>query len=148
MAYDGSIRLSFGGGEVTFRLALGELQELEEVCGDRRPDGSIRRVGPNVILERLRSGSWLTADVQHTLRLGLMGGGMNQFDAAKFVERYVVTRPAWYDNSLIALAVLDASLQEPDESLGEHRAGEGEIGTNSSRTVDSPSPASTETPEP
>lgn len=145
MRYDGSIQLSFGGGRHTFRLALGELQELEEVCGDRKPDGSIRRVGPGLVLDRLRTNQWTTGDILHTIRLGLIGGGMNQYEAQRMADRYVGERPAWFENALVALAVLDAALAEPDESLGEPVAGE--TGTGS-QTAGSPSPASTETPVP
>lgn len=145
MAYDGNIRLPFGGGTRKFRLRLGELRELEELCGDRRPDGSIRRIGPGVILGRLRSDAWTTADVMETLRLGLIGGEMNQFEAEKLVERYVVERPAWRDNAHVAALVLDAALEEPDEILGELVAGEGEM---NSPMGDSPGPASSGTPEP
>lgn len=139
MSYDGSIRLSFGGGRKSFRLAIDELQELEELCGDRKPDGSIRRVGPGVVLERLRAGQWLIADVAEPIRLGLIGGGMAAYDAQVLVERYVTKRPAWYENALIALAIIDAALAEPDESLGELQAEETE---NDSLTGESPSPAS------
>lgn len=143
MSYDGTVRLSFGGGRKPFRLAIEELQELEELCGDRKPDGSIRRVGPGVVLERLRTGQWLIADVAEPIRLGLIGGGMGAYDAQLLVERYVTKRPAWYENAMIALSIVDAALAEPDEPLGEDEA---EETGNSSLTDGSPSPASTETP--
>jgi hypothetical protein len=102
----------FGDDEHTFRLGIKELEELQEKCD----------AGPGFVLGRLMSPrlEWRIEDVRHTLRLGLIGGGMSSTDAIKLVKRYVDDRPAWAENAKIAQAVLAVAIFGPaDEAPGE-----------------------------
>jgi hypothetical protein len=102
----------FGDDEHTFRLGIKELEELQEKCD----------AGPGFVLGRLMSPNleWRIEDVRHTLRLGLIGGGMPATDAIKLVKRYVDDRPAWAENAKTALAVLAVAIFGPaDETPGE-----------------------------
>ena len=112
------VEIPFGGKKRPFRLALGELQELQGVCN----------VGPSTILGRLVSyqpqaatfkrpqpdaydlgasdpdfiadfntysilrsigGDWRVEEVRETIRLGLIGAGMTSTDAFILVSTYV-----------------------------------------------------------
>lgn len=61
-----------------FRLGIGELEELQE-----RTDA-----GPEELFNRIGSGRWRLADIQQTLRLGLIGAGMAAIEAKVLVDRY------------------------------------------------------------
>lgn len=60
-----------------FRLGISQLEELQE-----RTDA-----GPEELYQRLGGGQWRVADIQHTLRLGLIGAGETVGGAALLVER-------------------------------------------------------------
>lgn len=112
---DASLDVLFGDGEHKFRLAIGELRELEEK----------RDAGSPLILRRLLTGEWWVDDVREVIRLGLVGGGMPATDAIKLVKRYVEDRPAWHENALIASTTLGAALMGvEDEEPGKSEAGE------------------------
>ncbi|WP_089177253.1 gene transfer agent family protein [Bosea sp. AS-1] len=114
---NGSISQDFGDGTYTFRLALGELEELQEKTD----------CGPFVVMQRLASNEWRTTDVRETLRLGLVGGGMPAADALKLVRRYVDDRPDWLKNALIARVVVQSALiGAPEEVPGKESAPEAE----------------------
>ena len=111
---DASLEILFGDGEHRFRLAIGELRELEEK----------RDAGSPLILRRLMSNEYRVDDVYEVIRLGLIGGGMAATDALKLVKRYVSDRPAWHENSMLASAVLGAALMGvEDEEPGKPQAG-------------------------
>jgi hypothetical protein len=114
MSRNGSVTLTFGDGEHLFRLALGELRELQEKCD----------AGPQEIARRLQGGTWRIDDVREPIRLGLIGGGMKPADAYVTVKRYVDERPAWAENALVAFSVLAAAIVGVEEEpLGKARAG-------------------------
>jgi hypothetical protein len=108
----------FGDDEHTFRLGIKELEELQEKCD----------AGPGFVLGRLMSPrlEWRIEDVRHTLRLGLIGGGMPATDAIKLVRRYVDDRPAWAENAKIAQAVLAVAIFGPADELPGETQGETE----------------------
>ncbi len=83
MSADASVTLEWADGEHTFRLAFGQIRELQEKTG----------VGPARLLARLMDETWLLDDVVETLRLGLIGGGMRPPEARRLVDRYVAARP-------------------------------------------------------
>ena len=60
-----------------FRLGIGQLEELQERCD----------AGPEEIFNRLNTARWRLADIQQTLRLGLIGAGETVSKAALLVER-------------------------------------------------------------
>lgn len=125
-------------GKYRFRLAIKQLRELQELCGD---------VGPAVIAYRLQAGQWKVDDVVQPIRLGLIGAGMAADKALSLVKRYVETDPA--DEMLIAhthtahAIVLASYIGVESEPVGEQRAAEGTTIQNDG----SPSPRSSE-PQP
>lgn len=131
MSRDASVTLTWADGEHRFRLAIGQLRELQEKCD----------AGPAEVLARLSSGKWRLDDVRETLRLGLIGGGLSPGDAHRLTVRYVDERP-WLENVQPAQAVLMAALVgAPEEPVGKGAAAEAATGASSA----SPSPLSTAT---
>ena len=130
MSRDASIGpLSWADGKYTFRLGWGELAILQEKTD----------CGPQHLVERLGGVHWRIGDVSHTIRLGLIGGGMEPTAALKLVESYVESRPP-FENVQLAFAIAGAGLQgAPDEPLGE---AEGEAKGESSMTSPTESGAS------
>lgn len=129
------VDLDFGGGSYRFRLAMGELEELQEVTG----------VGPYHCLRRLLAGEWHLQDVRDTLRLGLIGGGLLANDALKLTRRYVDDRPDWLRNATLAIAVLSAALAGAPEEKSSKKGGAPKANSRArtSRTGASPSVRST-----
>lgn len=78
------IELNWVGGEHSFALRIGELQALQDITGE----------GPGASLQRLYAsmqtgvmmGGWKISDVIDTVRLGLIGGGMDRVEAAKLTQ--------------------------------------------------------------
>jgi len=109
MGRDASVTLAWADGNYTFRLAWGELIELQEQCD----------AGPYVVLGRLSQGAWKMQDISETLRLGLIGGGVEPAKALTLVETYVKPRPPM-ENLQFARGVLSlALLGPPPEKNGE-----------------------------
>jgi len=71
------------GGEHPFYLYLGEIRALQ-VATD---------AGPEELLLRLRSGQWRVDDLTQTLRLGLIGGGMDKVEAQRLVASLMDQHP-------------------------------------------------------
>lgn len=108
MSRDASLSLDWADGPRTFRLAWGELGQLQEACD----------AGPFVILQRLAAGTWRLNDIAATIRLGLIGGGETPERALALVRDYVEKRPP-LENRGLALAILTAAVVGPeDEQLG------------------------------
>ena len=127
MSRTARISAEFGGEERDFRLAWGELIELQEK----------RDAGPAVMLARLSLGQWQLQDVTETIRLGLVGGGMDSAQAARLVRVNVEQKPfdLGGENGLIILAVkilAAATHGVDDEPAG--KAGEDRNGSTTSQT--------------
>lgn len=106
---NGVVDLDFGDGTHRFRLALGELEELQEKTG----------IGPFLLWQRLLHGEWRTADVRETLRLGLIGGGMEPVAALNLIRRYVDARQDWLALSVVAQTIVLAAIAgAPEEAPG------------------------------
>jgi hypothetical protein len=121
MSRDGSITLPFADGDKTFRLAWGQLVKLQEATD----------AGPFVVYRRLMAGGWKMEDISHTIRLGLIGGGMTPEKALTFVRDYVESRPPM-ESLALAQGILGTAIQgAPDEKPGES---EGETTDNGSTT--------------
>lgn len=131
-----AVDLDFGDGSYRFRLAMGELEELQEVTG----------AGPYHCLRRLLAGDWHVQDVRDTLRLGLIGGGVSANEALKLTRRYVEERPDWIRNATLAIAVLSAALAGAPEEEPSKKGAAPKVGSKarSSRKGASPSVRSTE----
>lgn len=98
-----ALSLIWAGGEHDFRLTLGHLRALQDVCN----------AGPFEIRNRLLTETARVDDVISTLRLGLQGGGMEKAEATKLVDATVE------NNGLMklvmpALAVLTHALIGPE----------------------------------
>jgi hypothetical protein len=113
-----TVKQILGGKEHSFRLGIGELRELQDLCnagpatilarlmsaqpqanGLRRPDPDTYGLGANdpdyaadfntYSLLRSIGGDWRIDDIRETIRLGLIGAGMSSTDAFIAVSRYV-----------------------------------------------------------
>ena len=105
----GLVELNWPGGEHAFRLRLGELQALQEKCD----------AGPELILQRVRLGVWQVNDLFETLRLGLIGGGVDRDSARKLVIDAFERTPLM-EFKTPAIEVLAAALiGVPDDPAGE-----------------------------
>lgn len=74
------IALEWGGGEHLFSLKGAQIEELEQVCG---------KAGFGVIFQRVMLGTWFWGDIYHSVRLGLIGGGMGAVEAKRLTDMYI-----------------------------------------------------------
>lgn len=103
------VTLSWAGGEHKFALPLGRLRQLQDTCN----------AGPEEIFGRLRVGNWRVDDVIETLRVGLIGGGMQDREAAALVKR-ISEQGDLVGLKMTAIAVLMSALFSPEgDELGE-----------------------------
>jgi hypothetical protein len=99
MSRSASLSLDWADGTYTFRLAWGQISELQEKTG----------CGPQMLLSRLTDGSWRADDLRETIRLGLVGGGVEPLRALNLVRAYVEQRPL-LESVMPARAILTAAL--------------------------------------
>ncbi len=106
-------RQFIGDGYYDLCLPIGQLIELQEKLG----------CGPSVIATRLLQGEWLVEDIQQSIRLGLIGGGMAPQEAFNLV-RHSVIEGYLMDYTSIAANLLYAALSgvEDEPILGEAEA--------------------------
>jgi hypothetical protein len=124
--------MTWADGDYRFCLPMAQLEELQTLCD----------AGPLVVAKRLEHGHWKTQDVFHTLRLGLIGGGMEAVPALKLCRAYVEGR--WGENVLYAQSVLLQTIfGKPDEPVGKSRA-RGTRAARRARTESSTSASSTD----
>ena len=74
MSRSAKVRLEWGDGEYDFRLAIGQLDEYDDLTG----------CGPGFALGLIQTGpfaNWKPKMVREAIRLGLIGGGMEPFAA-------------------------------------------------------------------
>jgi hypothetical protein len=120
MSRNAQITEDFADGTYPFRLAIGELEELQEKTN----------AGPYTVLRRLVSGDFYVADIRETIRLGLIGGGASAGEAMKLTRQYVDAFPLFHNTNL-AVQILSAALQGvPDEQVGKSEAAEAETEAN------------------
>jgi hypothetical protein len=107
MSRHGAIEQDFGDGTFTFRLGLGEVEELEEKCA----------LGLFLIATKLSPAvrACTLKEISEVLRLGLIGGGMAPVDALAKVRKYVDARPI-DENRDIAHAICLAGLMRVHSS--------------------------------
>lgn len=134
---NGRIELDFADGTYGFRLAIGELEELQEKTG----------VGPYALLKRLLVNEWRIEDVTNAIRLGLIGDGVKPTEALNLVRRYVEQRSDWMNNAMLAQAIVSAALVgAPEEEPGKGAAPEAETEGSNFQTDALPSASSMEQP--
>lgn len=121
MSRAGSVELEWADGSYTFAFGWGEFEMLQTSLD----------CGPYVTLDRLLRGQWRVGDISHTIRVGLIGGGLSSDKAREIVRLYVENRPP-LESHPIAVAILAAGLKgAPDEKSGE---AEGEAPDSASMT--------------
>lgn len=131
MSRNAAITFAWADGEYAFRLAIGQLRSLQEKCD----------AGPGEILARVISGRWKLDDLRETIRLGLIGGGMEPVPAMKLVREYVDERPLM-ESVLPARVILMAALVGPaDEPVGKAEAPAAATETAGSTSPPSTAPA-------
>lgn len=109
---DASVTLTWADGDYTFRLAWGQLIELQEKLD----------AGPAFILDKFYNGGWKVEYISEVIRLGLIGGGLSPTEALKLTRNYVESRPP-FENLSTAQGILAISLiGAPEEKLGEGEA--------------------------
>lgn len=115
MSRDASVSLAWADGDYTFKLAWGELILLQEACD----------AGPFVIFDRLASRQCRVQDISHTIRLGLIGGGITPDKALKLVRDYVESRPPAENlmlaRGILGVAIMGAPEDQPKKGQGRRR---------------------------
>lgn len=127
----GAVEIAWAGGEHTFRLGLGEIEELE-----KETDLSV------FVLLPAMSGPTPLAKLRHystTIRIGLLGGGMNPVEARALTRKWVDERPL-YESVALAQAILHAAIErvhpsELDDALGEAEAARSSASTSPQSTA-------------
>ncbi len=77
------IELAFGDADYLFRLPLKQIAELQEKC----------KAGIGAIYRRVLAGEYYVEDLSETIRLGLIGGGLDALKARTLCERYAEPMP-------------------------------------------------------
>lgn len=132
MSTDGDINLVWGGDKRRFRLAIENLLALQEK----------RNSGPLEIATRLRLGSWKLEDITDTIRIGLIGAGVDWKTAEKLVADHIKPGQISY-HAMTAFAILMAALQGAPEDETDKKKDE-PAGTATEHRIDSPPAPSTE----
>jgi hypothetical protein len=109
----GSVTLAWADGEYTFNVQkIGVALELQDKCGN---------VGVGTIMNRLLTGTFFVNDFRETIRLGLIGDGMEPTKALMLVKRYVDERP-WSESVLVATAIISTAIVGyPAEKVGKKK---------------------------
>ncbi len=128
---DGSASISFewGDGEHSFRLGLKQLRELQHKTD----------CGPEFLYWRIRNKQWKVDDLRETIRIGLMGGGMELEKANGMMRLYFDDAP-FLPQAVPAGAILLACLMGPPDDP----AGKAGRRRRRKKTDASPSPISSE----
>lgn len=134
MTLKGEVILEWADGEFTFALQGAQIEELQRVCGE---------VGFGVIYQRLMLGAWSLGDIQHTIRLALIGGGMDPILARRKVDMYA--RPPLVSGpnnpEALARAIVKAAMhgvETLDAPSGEAEPGADPAGSTS-QNIEQPS---------
>lgn len=101
---DARIEAFFGDAVYPFRLALGDIRDLE---------AKLRASSPGVfeLHGRFLAMRVSSTELRETLRIGLIGGGMKASEAHLMMERWF--RPPFIPLVRIALDLLDAAMLAP-----------------------------------
>lgn len=130
MSRSAKVRHPFGDGVYDFQITIGGMEELQELTD----------AGPEEIFARIVDGRWRQADLRETIRLGLIGAGVDQFKALALRERYAAPGNL-LELKPLGQAIIGAWLMgAPDEDI---RTGEKEGEKNRSPAKSSGSGTST-----
>ena len=108
---DTSVTLDFGDGTYIFRLGVDQIRELEKTL-----DMGLLR-----IFRRVNSDDCRLEDCEHTIRLGLIGGGMEPVKALRLQRKYVV--PPLMPLREPVGKILMPAIVSPEPDLGKSPAG-------------------------
>lgn len=108
------IELNWAGGEHSFALRIGELQALQDITGEG-PGASLQRLYMSMQTSAMMGG-WKIADVIDTVRLGLIGGGMERVEAVKLVQVAVDRRGITALVTTACEVLLDALIEKDPDS--------------------------------
>lgn len=133
MSRNAQVTFGWADGDHIFRLGIKELEELQEKTD----------CGPLFLLNRITRGEWRVADLRDTIRLGLIGGGLDPFKAIELVKRYVDDRPL-SESVRPAQAILAAAILGPADGEKPGKARAAKAKAPSLPTESSPLPPSTE----
>lgn len=132
MSADGSTTINWPDDERRFRLGLGELRELQDKCD----------AGPAQIFRALSDQSWRIDYVRETIRLGLIGGGLDPQRALGLVGRYVVPGQLIACAGIAQIILYAALVGDPDTQEGKATAGtKTPTGDSPSRSTDQEPPS-------
>jgi hypothetical protein len=112
MSGDASIELDWAGDQRRFRLAIGQLRELQESINRPRAAIGAPTIGPRSLLRMLGDGDAWPDEVREIIRLGLIGGGTPIGEVPALVRRYVDERPL-LESAPVAQAILLTALVGP-----------------------------------
>ena len=138
MSADGSITMEWGDGEHRFRLAIGQLRELQEFVNKPRVAMGAPQIGPMGLWRALADNDAWPHEAREVLRLGLIGGGMTPLDALAMVKRYVDERPYFEAMRPAFMVLAAATAGVPDDTVGKQP-----VETTQTQTTASSSPPST-----
>lgn len=110
MSRDASLTLEWGDGRHTFRLALGQLRELQENVNKSRARLGASLLGPVTLYKLLASGDAWPDEINEIVRLGLIGGGKTPIEAFRLVELYGFPARPLTESALHATAILAEAL--------------------------------------
>lgn len=97
------------GGEHAFRLALAELETIQQKTD----------CGPEFLLHRINAAQWKAADLFEIIRNGLIGGGMPPVEALKLVRNAFEMHPLIGFKVPAAEVLATCLYGPPDDPVGE-----------------------------
>ena len=135
MSRDGSVDADWGDGTYRFRIGIGQAVELEEKAD----------CGCQLIYQRLQLGDNRVAYVRETIRVGLIGGGIDPIKALNLVRTYYDPFPISLHHKKTALIILGAGLliDPSGEKPGKRGAARATKRQSNSQTDEPPLPPTT-----
>ncbi|MEG4645194.1 tail tube GTA-gp10-like protein [Paracoccus pantotrophus] len=101
--------MRWAGGEHAVRLGIAEAEVIQQHTD----------CGPEFLLNRISLGQWELPHLMEVIRNGLIGGGMDEVDAKRLVDRVVAQQP-WIALKRPAMEILSLALYgPPDDPVGE-----------------------------
>ena len=108
----------WAGRERVFALRFGDVLDLEQACGDGKTPAAV-----GSLFQDIGMGRFSAKAVFHTIRLALIGGGLERLRADQLMRDHFDKRP-YLENSALALEILMALMSgvEPTEDKPEGEA--------------------------
>lgn len=122
MSADGAITLDWAGEARKFRLAIGQLRELQEAVNRPRAAIGAPLIGPRTLLALLSGGDAWPDEIREVVRLGLIGGGMPIDRVPGLVKRYIDERPLLESASVAQVILLVALVGAQGDPVGKKKA--------------------------